>query len=722
MGRIGIWEKYLGEECSSAWCYKKRERKKTIMPHGRRESRRGRRRRRQRQRRVDDGRGEYGDLVQPDDVRRGRVELVAKGELQQAIDGDIIDDDERPFAPRTTTRIVAPRPVIHGADDEDLPVVGGEHEARRVARREAHAELDAQECSRTAEDEVGPSTLQGDRPASKSPLSRMPVSMGVEVHVVLAVGGEGSVVVVVLDDSVVEGNMGVGVGMEFVWDPRLLVAVTVEEDDDVSDSDAGVLPVSLPPLLLLVNVSVPLPSDWELDGVDDDAEPVITVVDDEDPLPVAIQVAVELSGVVELGKDTDDEEEICVELGGICVPEPEAELVKPEEAPIDVLLETPVVDVDVGFKSDVELVEEVGVSVAELGCQLVDVDEALEAGLELIPEESVFVLPVDELFEVNDDVTDPDPEPVPDTSVDEIPAADDTMLVVEMFPGAPSVQLEVTIVVLEFDKVVVGLFVSVLVTVVKFQELEDVSLPVADPEFIVVLPLEPGRLAWELVGEDVAVVSELALPAELPEVAVLALLKIMDEPLLLVGIGAVGLGELPPALVKVPVDIDGVALVALPEGRVNVSEMVNVAVLEVVQLEVSDVVFILDAPFEEETTIPLEICVPEPDDPNEVIVVGFMPVTEEGGEIVGSVVVESVPESIPDDQEMFPEAVVCIVREMVEVVCRIGTVVPPEIVVTGVDSLDPMLALLAVDPGRELEDKLINVVKLLLGGGRVNPG
>ena len=72
--------------------------------------------------------------------------------------------------------------------------------------------------------------LHGDKPVSKSPLSRIPVSAGVGSHVPVLVGAE-----TVRDvDEEVEGNMGVGPGvvmegMVSSWDPMLLVPVPDEE-------------------------------------------------------------------------------------------------------------------------------------------------------------------------------------------------------------------------------------------------------------------------------------------------------------------------------------------------------------------------------------------------------------------------------------------------------------------------------------------------------------
>ncbi|KAI1741971.1 hypothetical protein F4680DRAFT_446520 [Xylaria scruposa] len=168
-----------------------------------------------------------------------------------------------------------------------------------------------------------------------------------------------------------------------------------------------------------------------------------------------------------------------------------------------------------------------------MGCEFVDVDGTPEVEVETEPEPEfegrVFVPLGDESLVVDDHVTDPDadvgvvaPELVLDTSVDilqVLQALDGPVFVVVTFPGTPHVQLEVAIVVLEFENVIEAVvvvevlvfvlllivelriidivdvigtpFVSVLVTVVKLSELDDMSLTVADPEFVaVVLPPE----------------------------------------------------------------------------------------------------------------------------------------------------------------------------------------------------------------------------------------
>ncbi|TGJ83645.1 hypothetical protein E0Z10_g5093 [Xylaria hypoxylon] len=274
--------------------------------------------------------------------------------------------------------------------------------------------------------------------------------------------------------------------------------------------------------------------------------------------------------------------------------------------------------------------------------------------------------------------------------------------------------------------------VSVFVAVVRLTESEDVALPVADPGFVVVLPPGPGRLAWEAVVEDVSVVPGLALPVERVVVEVLVLSEISDELPVLAGVVAVPLGELPPALLEVPAEVDGAEPVALPEGTGKVSEMINVVVPEVGELEVSEIVFILDVLAEEETVNPPEVCVPESDEPDELIVVVSLLVTEEEIEIEGSIVAESVDEGITDDPEEFPETVANVVKEIVEVVCPTGTVLLPDIVVIRVESFVHVLVPLAVYPERGLGDidhdelgppeEPIDTVKLLLGGGSVNPG
>ncbi|TGJ83648.1 hypothetical protein E0Z10_g5094 [Xylaria hypoxylon] len=283
----------------------------------------------------------------------------------------------------------------------------------------------------------------------------MPESSSVEVHVVPALGGEVVLVdvdvaldvdVVMLDNEVmVEGN--VGVGIDCVWDSRLLVVVLVEEEDAGDNDDADVLLVSFELLLLLV--PAPLPSDWEREDVNDDTEPVMVVNPDDNPPLVAVELIVELSVVVELGKDIDDNW-VCVELGGVSVPVPETVLVGLEVS-VEMLSEIIVVDVDTGCEPDVELVEEVDVPVAEL---LADVDGTPEVEVKFKLDERVFVSPGDESLETDKDVADPDPELVLDTPADELPVTGNPTLVAVIFPGEPSVQLEAALVVLELDKAV----------------------------------------------------------------------------------------------------------------------------------------------------------------------------------------------------------------------------------------------------------------------------
>ncbi|KAI0425385.1 hypothetical protein F5Y09DRAFT_346750 [Xylaria sp. FL1042] len=266
--------------------------------------------------------------------------------------------------------------------------------------------------------------------------------------------------------------------------------------------------------------------------------------------------------------------------------------------------------------------------------------------------------------------------------------------------------------------VIVDEVVPVLVTVVELSVLEDVSLPVVDVELVLLLPLGLG-LTWEDdVVDNVSAVLELALPAELLVVEVLALVEMSDEPLPLVEIGVVELGELSLTLLEIPVDIDGVVPVVLSEGTENVPEIVIVVASEAVQLEA------LGAPLGEETVNPVAVFALESDSPDEVIVVVTPLVMEGVFETVSSVVAESVCEGIADDPEEFPEIGVCVVKKMVEVVSETRVVVLPEMEATDVELLDPVLVLLTIDPERELEgidppERLVDIVKLLLG---VNPG
>ncbi|KAI0808666.1 hypothetical protein GGR55DRAFT_679885 [Xylaria sp. FL0064] len=265
------------------------------------------------------------------------------------------------------------------------------------------------------------------------------------------------------------------------------------------------------------------------------------------------------------------------------------------------------------------------------------------------------------------------------------------------------------------------MFVPVPVTVVELSVLEDVSLPVAGPEFIAVLPLEPG-LAWEVVAVDnVSVTLELAVPIGLVVVVVEvpALLEFADEPLLLVGIGAVELGELPLMVLEVPIDIDGVVLIVLSvlSGGMEISIVVTPEAVS------------LDAPREEETPNPVAVDAPKSDGPDGVITVVTPLVTAEVVEIVRSVVAEPVPADIADEKEEFPGIGLCIVKKIVEVVPETGVVVPLGMVATDVELLDTMPVLLTGDPERELEDmdppeELVDAVKLLLllGGGSVYAG
>ncbi|KAF2966608.1 hypothetical protein GQX73_g6948 [Xylaria multiplex] len=200
--------------------------------------------------------------------------------------------------------------------------------------------------------------------------------------------------------------------------------------------------------------------------------------------------------------------------------------------------------------------------------------------------------------------------------------------------------------------------VSVLVTVVRVTELEDVSLPVVDPEFVEVLP--PELPVWEGVVEAELVVAEVL------------------------------------ALSEVPAEVDDSGSVALPEEAVEVSELVNVAVLEVSKVEVSEGVLA-----EDEMVDPLEVSVlvlDELSEPDELVAVTSPLVADE----------ETETES--------PELVDEVAEEEVEVV-------EPGV---------PVSVLLIVDSGRELEDvdpdelgpleELVGKVKLLVGSGKVITG
>lgn len=120
------------------------------------------------------GRREDSDLVQPDSILGRGAEDVGEGELQEAIGGRVIHLYTRPFAAsllflRSFLFPFSSLPVILGdeietgsADDAQHAAVGGDHEARVVAPREAHGERDVQDRARTAEDEVGAQTEAGD--------------------------------------------------------------------------------------------------------------------------------------------------------------------------------------------------------------------------------------------------------------------------------------------------------------------------------------------------------------------------------------------------------------------------------------------------------------------------------------------------------------------------------------------------------------------------------
>ncbi|KAI0968895.1 hypothetical protein F4678DRAFT_464086 [Xylaria arbuscula] len=484
------------------------------------------------------------------------------------------------------------------------------------------------------------------------------------------------------------------------------------------------------------------PDDGDDEEAVDDAEPVIAADDDQGPLPViVVELAIELSVAVTLGQNTVDE--ISPELDDICVPELTVEL---EEIPVDVPLPTVAVDIDVELA---EIRVDVSVVVAVLDCEFVGIDVTLAVTLDPEPEESVCVLLEDELL---DDVTGPDPELVLAAPVEEIPDMDDSVLVVVKLPGTPDVELEVAAVVLEFDEVteltvqplvadvsllivvlplielwimdivvvMVGLFVSVLVTVI---ELENELFPTDVCELNVLLPLGLWP-AWEVVGVAPVMLGLGALPVELLVKEVLVLLEFTDEPLPFDDIEVAKLDELLSVLLEAPVVIDtDVRVVALPEGIVSESVKNTVVVPGIVQPEV---IFMSGGPPEGETPNPLTGVVLEPEDPGEVVVV-TLPLAVKGVEVEAAVA-EFVPE-VTDDKEVFPEIIVCVVDKMIELVPRAGVVVLPEAVVTAVEPLDPVLVLLTIDPERELggdtdpPEKLVDVMKLLLeGGGKVKPG
>ncbi|KAI1747255.1 hypothetical protein F4782DRAFT_552442 [Xylaria castorea] len=330
-----------------------------------------------------------------------------------------------------------------------------------------------------------------------------------------------------------------------------------------------------------------------------------------------------------------------------------------------------------------------------------------------------------------------------------------------MFPGTPSVQLEVTTVVLEFENVTEAVvvvevpvfvtlpfvelrmveivdvvatpFVSVLVTVVRIPEPEDASLTVVDPEFVtVVFSPGVGWLVWDVVVEVICVVPVMGLPAELLVLGILALFEPVGELPLLVDVVEVELDEPLLALFKAVVDIDDPRPVTLPEGMEEVSVMINVVVFETGPLEVGDVVSVFEVLLEEEGVEAPGVCVLEVDEPDELIAVPPPLVAEEEVKVVGSVMAESVHDGEPDDQGGPLETELCVVKNIVDVVSQTGTVMLPEIVVTLAAPLVPIVALLAVDPEEGLEDvdhdepdppgEPVNAVGLLLGGGSVNPG
>ncbi|KAI0863453.1 hypothetical protein F4860DRAFT_511846 [Xylaria cubensis] len=480
--------------------------------------------------------------------------------------------------------------------------------------------------------------------------------------------------------------------------------------------------------------------------------------EDDDPLPVDIEPVTETPVIVELGKRVSEE----VELGGISVPVTPVQLEK-----VDTFSEIVVVDDDWVPESDAERVD---VSAPEIGCEFVDVDDApgVEAGFE--PEGIVFVPLGDESPVEDDCVTDPGadvgvvaPELVPDTSVDILQVLDDHVLVVVTFPGTPDVQLEVTTVVLEFENVieavvivvgVVGVlvfvvlpfvelwmidivdiigtpFVSVLVTVVRISELEDVLLTVVDPEFVIVV-LSPGvgPLAPEVVVEAVCVEPVIG-PTEVLVIGVPALSEPVEELPLLIGVVEIELDELLLALFDAVIELDDPRLVVVPEGIEKVSEMMDVVILEIGPLEVGDVVSVFEAVLEEERVDTPEVCVPEVDEPDKLVIDSLPPVGKEEVKLVGSVVIEFVNDGEPDDQGELPEIELRVVKKIVDVVSQTGTVTLPEIVVIA-ETLVPVTALLAVDPERGFEDVdhdepeppggTVNAVGMLLGGGSVKPG
>ncbi|GAW16469.1 hypothetical protein ANO14919_058980 [Xylariales sp. No.14919] len=225
-------------------------------------------------------------------------------------------------------------------------------------------------------------------------------------------------------------------------------------------------------------------------------------------------------------------------------------------------------------------------------------------------------------------------------------------------------------------------------------ELDDadtVELP-AGLLLLLVEAFAPPDVVTLLVGVDTVGLGELPpelfeVPAELVVVEVLGRPEVTDKLPLLVGIVAVELGELPPELLEAVADV-----VALPEETVNVSEMINVVVLvvlEVSQLEVSESVFILDVPAEEETVDPPEVHVLDLDEPVELVAVAFPLVAEEEIETVGSVVADSVHEGITDEPEAFPETVADVVKETV---------------VTRVESLVHVLVLVQSGSGATVDD------------------
>ncbi|RWA04203.1 hypothetical protein EKO27_g10899 [Xylaria grammica] len=246
-----------------------------------------------------------------------------------------------------------------------------------------------------------------------------------------------------------------------------------------------------------------------------------------------------------------------------------------------------------------------------------------------------------------------------------------------------------------------GLPLALLEIPAELDDADTVELPAG---LLLVEALAPPDVVMLLVGMDTVGLDELPpelfeVPAELAVVEVLAPPEVTGKLPLLVGIVAVGLSELPPELLEAVVDA-----VALPEEIVNVSEMINVVVLEVSQLEVSESVFILDEPAEEETVDPPEVHVLDPDEPDELVAVAFPLVAEEEIETVGSVVADSVHEGITDELEAFLETVADVVKETVEVVCQTGTVVLPETVVTRVESLVHVLVPVQSGSGATVDD------------------